>query len=368
LDKAIFRELLSPFVFGSLAFLCLLLGIETLFDLIKLAAREHFTLGEVGQIFVCRLPKMIAFTFPMSTLLAAVLGYNRLSGDGEITAMRAAGISVLRIEVVGVVFAAFVACLAYVLTEAVVPRAESAAELATLAAKYKHSAAEDVYLRIPTEGPIRRVVIAREFDYQRAVMTDVAVVEFEQDTPRAAKEAKTGVWRGDGWELRDVRYKSGPLAGVTKAVERLAPHEDSPLPRDVVGRPKRKTEMDRRELSRRGGENRKLLEVLRRAGMSTDRAVRHGRDLAIHYQLRLAVPVSCIAFALVGMPLGIRSRRANSSMSFGIAVLIVLGYYIFFNLINVFGQGGMLPPLATAWLANAIAIVVGVALSIKVAR
>ena len=102
--------------------------------------------------------------------------------------------------------------------------------------------------------------------------------------------------------------------------------------------------------------------------MSTDHAVRYGRDLAIHYQLRLAAPVSCIAFALVGMPLGIRSRRAGSSMSFGIAVLIVLGYYIFFNLINVFGQGGMLPPFATAWLANAIAIVVGATLSVKVAR
>ncbi|MFQ5809524.1 MAG: LptF/LptG family permease, partial [Armatimonadota bacterium] len=241
LDKAIFRELLSPFVFGSLAFLCLLLGIETLFDLIKLAAREQFTLGEVGHIFVRRLPKMIAFTFPMSTLLAAVLGYNRLSGDGEITAMRAAGISVLRIEAVGVAFAVLVACLAYVLTEAVVPRAESAAELATLAAKYRDSVAQDVYFRIPTEGPTRRVVVAREFDYPRAVMTDVAIVEFEQDVPVAAKEAKTGVWLGDAWELRDVLYVSGPLTGVTKQVETLAPPEESPLPRDVVGRPKRKT-------------------------------------------------------------------------------------------------------------------------------
>lgn len=45
------------------------------------------------------MPQIITYTFPMSVLFATLLAYGRLSGDLEITALQASGVSVLRIVV-----------------------------------------------------------------------------------------------------------------------------------------------------------------------------------------------------------------------------------------------------------------------------
>ncbi len=368
LDRTIFRELLPPFCFGMLAFLCVLLGLETVYELVKLMAKENFTLGEVSQIFVCQLPRMITLTLPMSMLLAAVLGYNRLSGDGEVTAMLAGGISFFRIEFVGVAFAVGVAVSTYCLTEIVVPRAETSAELIALAAKSRNAIVQDVMIRIPAQGTIRSVVVVETFDYSKALMTGPTIIESENGEPVVVYKAKEGVWREGNVELHDVDFLAGRLAGTTTNIKTLDSAYEWPGPRDIADRRRRPTEMTRQQLREHVARTWVEVQRERQAGRDDHALTRRWRDLQIQYHLRIALPVSCIAFALVGIPLGIRPRRASSSMSFGLAVLIVFGYYIFFSLINLLGQRGFLSPFATAWIANAIAIAVGLGLSIEKSR
>ncbi|MFQ5810395.1 MAG: LptF/LptG family permease [Armatimonadota bacterium] len=371
MDRAIFRELVPPFFFGVFAFLCILLGIETLYDLIRLLAREKFTVGEVGLIFAYRLPKMLAFTFPMSMLLAAVLGYNRLSGDGETTAMRAGGISFFRIELVGIAFAAVIGALVYWMSEEVVPRAERAAERAVLVGQYRRAVREDVFFRMPADGPLRRVVVADEFDHPKGILRGVTIIELDQGRLSTAYWAEEAIWREYSWELRTVRFIAGPFTGATAAVKTIDPIEAAPS--DITDQPGGPAGMNRQELRQEIAQQGEEVRALRGAGVrETEKklgsAVRRWRNLKIQYHLRTAVPVSCIAFALVGIPLGVRPRRTGSSMNLGLAVVIVFGYYIFFNLLSLFGQRGVLPPFATAWLANAIALAVGVGLSIEAAK
>ncbi|MGD8239859.1 MAG: LptF/LptG family permease [Armatimonadota bacterium] len=371
LDRAIFRELVPPFFFGMFAFLCILLGMETLYDLMRLLAREGFTMGEVGLIFACRLPKMLAFTFPMSILLAAVLGYNRLSGDGETTALRAGGVSFFRMELVGVTFAAVIGALTYWMSEAVVPRAERAAERTVLMGEYRRAVRDDVFFRMPAHGPLRRVVVAEEFDHPKGILRGVTIIELDEGHLSTAYWAEEAVWHEYSWELRNVRFIAGPFTGETATVKTIDPIEAAPS--DILDRARRPGEMNREELRQEIAQQGDEIRALRSAGVrETEKrlrsAVRRWRNLAIQYHLRTAVPVSCIAFALVGIPLGIRPRRTGSSMNLGLAVVIVFGYYIFFNLLSLFGQRGVLPPFATAWMANAIALAVGVGLSIEAAK
>jgi lipopolysaccharide export system permease protein len=368
LDRTIFRELLPPFCFGMLAFLCILLGLETVSELIPLMANENFTLGEISRIFVCQLPRMIALTLPLSMLLAVVLGYNRLSGDGEVTAMLAGGISFFRIEFVGVAFALGAAVSTYCLTEIVVPHAETSAELIALAAKSRSAVVRNVIIRIPSHGTIRSVVVVESFDYSKALMTGPTIIESEDGEPAVVYKAKEGVWREGNVELHDVRFIAGRLAGTTTNIKTLDPAYEWPGPRDIAGRRRKPQEMTRQQLREHVARTWEEVQRERRAGRDDHALALRWRDLQIQYHVRIALPVSCIAFALVGTPLGIRPRRASSSMGFGLAVLIVFGYYIFFSLINLLGQRGVLSPFATAWIANAIAIALGLGLSIEKSR
>jgi len=277
--------------------------------------------------------------------------------------MLAGGISFFRLQLVGLAFAAIVAAVTYAFGEAIVPRAEKASELAILAGRSRNVVRKDIVFRMPKNGPVERILIAAEFDYLKGLMEKPTIIEFDRGKWVATFEARKGVWVGHRWDLQDLQFASGPYTGTATKAESFDPLEYAP--RDILRRTTQPSEMNSRQLREYIESMRRDAAALRGADDSLERSVRRQRDLEIQYHLRMAMPVSCIAFALVGIPLGIRPRRASSSMSLGLAVLIVFGYYMFFNLLNLFGQRGILSPFVTAWLANAIAIAVGLGLSIE---
>ncbi|MBR7518595.1 LptF/LptG family permease, partial [Mycobacterium tuberculosis] len=70
---------------------------SVLFELITLMVRFGLPVVTVVQVLSLRMPEMVFYTFPMSMLLASLLSFGRLSGDHEITALKAAGVSLFRI-------------------------------------------------------------------------------------------------------------------------------------------------------------------------------------------------------------------------------------------------------------------------------
>src|SRR4051794_35432917 len=79
--------------------------------------------AQILQITLLLLPAILVKTFAMALLLGGLLAFGRLSGDSEITAVRAAGVSLYRIVAPVAVFSFLVACVSFYLNESVVPRA-----------------------------------------------------------------------------------------------------------------------------------------------------------------------------------------------------------------------------------------------------
>ena len=79
-----------------------------------------WTWGDVLQILVTLLPYSLGFTIPMALLVGVLMGLGRLSGDREVVAMQACGISVFRILTPLLLLATLAAAIdCYILTEAV---------------------------------------------------------------------------------------------------------------------------------------------------------------------------------------------------------------------------------------------------------
>jgi LPS export ABC transporter permease LptG len=96
-------------------------------------------------------------------------------------------------------------------------------------------------------------------------------------------------------------------------------------------------------------------------------AARHGKgrertDAAIELHQRLALPLACVLLALVGVPLGVSSRKGGRSSAFVLTVLIALIYYM--TLISMIGlaREGRLPPAPAVWLPNMMLALTGVIL------
>ena len=123
MDRYLVVQMLTPFVFGVGAFSSVILAIGSLFELIRLITDSGLSVLTAFQIFAYQIPGFMVYSFPMSVLLATLLSYSRMSGDGETTALRSCGVSAYRLVLPALVLSLFVTGMTYVFNEAIVPAA-----------------------------------------------------------------------------------------------------------------------------------------------------------------------------------------------------------------------------------------------------
>src|ERR1039457_6873951 len=92
LSRYILREFLSNLFLGLLIFTFVLL-LDHLFELADLLLNKGVGLGLTLKLLFLLLPSSLSLTLPMSTLLAVLLTFGRLSENNEITAVRASGLA-----------------------------------------------------------------------------------------------------------------------------------------------------------------------------------------------------------------------------------------------------------------------------------
>src|SRR5260370_2842065 len=122
LDRYIARELGGPFVFGVAAFTLIFISGQYLFKLTTMLSKGA-PLLDVTELLALRMVPLAIVTFPMATLLATLLSFGRLSGDMEVVAMMAAGISFVRIAVPAFVMGLLVSMFGLFANEVLVPPA-----------------------------------------------------------------------------------------------------------------------------------------------------------------------------------------------------------------------------------------------------
>src|SRR5271156_161164 len=98
LDRYIGREVVAPLALGVLL-LTFALVTGRLLRLTEMVVNHGVTLGDVASLIGFIMPAFLELTFPMAVLLGVLMGFGRMSGDREIIAARACGISLYRLSV-----------------------------------------------------------------------------------------------------------------------------------------------------------------------------------------------------------------------------------------------------------------------------
>ncbi len=96
LDRYIVREMIAPTSLGLLVFTFILL-IDQIPRLLAILVARSADLWTIVRVFLNLLPSILAVTVPMAFLLGVLLAFGRLASDSEIVALRAAGVSPLRL-------------------------------------------------------------------------------------------------------------------------------------------------------------------------------------------------------------------------------------------------------------------------------
>ena len=98
IDRYIIKEIFPPFIL-SLSVFTFVLFMNQILRLTDLLINKGISLLIILKLIVYVLPSFLVLTIPMSILTATILAFSRLSVDGEITALKAGGISLYRMIV-----------------------------------------------------------------------------------------------------------------------------------------------------------------------------------------------------------------------------------------------------------------------------
>lgn len=354
LTRYILREVLSHAVLGGVLF-TFVLFMRDLGRILELLVRGSASLQAVALVFLYTLPNTLLLTIPMTVLVGILLGLSRLSADSEVTAMRAAGFGVM--QFVRVVSIAAIGAFLLGMFNSLYVAPRSAAALLRLEASLRtQQASFEVQPRVFYEDFKNYVLYVQDTRpaqgatlWRHVFLADLT----EPATPRITTAEQAVVLPGAQGSLR-LHFRDG------------SKHETSPKdPNQYDVSTFLETDTPIQTGAQEGlklGHADTPLIAMPASELWRRRHEAQGRAYLIELHKRLSYPAACLVLMLVGVPLGLSSRRGGKSTGFVLTVALVFVYYFFSSVGIALAKQGKISPGLGVWTANLIFAVVGVLL------
>jgi LPS export ABC transporter permease LptG/LPS export ABC transporter permease LptF len=375
--RYILGEVLSHAAIGASIF-TFVIFMRDLGRLLELIVRNSAPLPSVAEIFFFTLPMALTITLPMGVLVGILIGLSRLAADSEVTAIRASGQGSWMFLRVIVVFAFGAWILAMVNSIWVAPR--SAAGLGRLQDKLKSSQASfEVQPRVFYEDFKNYVLYVADAKTAPRAALWKGVFLADINTPGSPRVtvAEQGLVVPEGQDrirlhLTHGSQQENPRGAAEQFSISTFDQTDIsiPLPKEDNGNKKELVpvaEMSTRELLWRANHPDVNAEPAR-PGVRPNDPKAISRWYAVEFHRRLALPTSCLVLALVGIPLGLSSRKGGKATGFVLTILLVFLYYLISLFGISLGRSGKIDPALAVWTANIAFFLAGLLLLYRVDR
>ncbi|MBD3292599.1 MAG: LptF/LptG family permease [Armatimonadia bacterium] len=356
IDRYILGNVIPPFLFGIGAFMAVLVGVELLYDMLRLVYQEGFPAWAAVQIFFLELPGVITLTFPMAVMFGSLMAMGQLSGDGELVAMRAGGVSVLRVGLPIMIFGFLISCAGFIINETLVPWSKTRGHELTREMYGTMAAENDMLLEVRNDEGIQRILHAKEFDPETLTIAEAIMLDFTRGPRAHVFRAESVRWQGQKWVMRNVEHTWWDGEREIRATEQVMSIDVGRTP-DAVGQ------------ARKRPEDMALSELLEVSAVARE----EGRELRAqrlyqHYHIRLALPWATLGLAILGIGLGIQRQRSSRGIGMGISLIVLFIYYIILHTLTLVGERGVAHPALMAWTPNALLYLAGVGFLLRSSR
>lgn len=352
LTRYILGEILSHTLIGFALF-TFILFMPNLGQILETVVRNSSPFTSVLQIFLFMLPNTFKVTIPMAVLVGVLLGLSRMAADSEIIAMRASGLGIGYFVRVASIVAVAGTLLGLANSLFLAPRANQAI-LEMQQALETSQASYQIQPRVFYEDFRNFVLYVQDVrggtgasNWRQVFMADVT----DSTTPLVTTAASATVVN-DSTQVLLMRLRDGArhetVAGQPQQYNiSTFTTTDLPLPlsaqSDVhLGR------LDTAIYALPMG-------VLEQRTHGPD-----GRRFQLELQTRFSYPAACLVLMLVGVPLGVVSRRGGKSSGFVFTLMLVILYYVLSYTGIALGRQNKLSAFIAVWLANMLFAAVGV--------
>ena len=358
--RYILSEVLSHALIGGALF-TFIIFMPDLGGILALIVRESATFTSVGEIFLFTVPNTFTVTIPMAVLVGILLGLSRLAADSEITAMRAGGMGVWKFVSIVSLVALLGSGLCLLNSLYLAPK--SAEALLQLEESIKSSQASfEIQPRVFYEDFKNYVLYVQDVRasagsalWHRVFLADLS----DPNDPKITTAEHATVVNGGDNTLR-MRLRDGTqhtTATNDPGQYTVSTFAESDVPLDI----------GTQEGVRIGHADKPILamgnrELYRRSQLP------HGKLYSIELNKRFAYPASCLVLMLVGVPLGMSSRRGGKSAGFVVTILLVFLYYFLSSTGIALARQDKINAFAGVWTVNILFATFGLLLLRQLSR
>ena len=426
LDKYIFRELLTPFMY-SLFVLTMIFLVNFVIRAMDRILGKGLSFFVILEYIALNLAWILALAIPLSVLVAVLLAYGRLATDHEVTAMRSGGISLRRIMAPALVFSILVGSFTLYFNTSILPDVNHRARLLgsdiyrkrpdlDIVPGYFIEDLPDYNIRVNevTEAGLKGVVIFSKSDLREQVsifaesgrtetaggqiiftlyngekhLLDLDKLDDYQreyfDSTRLTVKVnnlelkrRDSAVRGDREMTPDMMYQrieenqerfnrtidrmlsirvNSPLFNGDSIVNMLAVMDTiRRIPVPIDGIVDARTRVWNRTIDKLESQERLLNSYLKQIN-----------KYLVEIHKKYAMAVTCVVFVLIGVPLGIMTRKSSGTI--GVAIGMFFIYWAALIAGEELADRRKLDPVLAMWAPNGIMAIVGIWISVQVSR
>jgi LPS export ABC transporter permease LptG/LPS export ABC transporter permease LptF len=363
--RYILREVIGYALLGGVLF-TFILFMRYLLPLMELAVRGAASPLDILRVIGYLLPSFFTLTIPMAVLIGILLGLSRLASDSEVTAMRASGMGVLSFIGIVSIFAGISWALCLANTLYVAPRAATALLNYQEQVTSGGAAAIQVQPRVFYEDFKNYVLYVQDATpgaNGASVWRNVFLADLTQPATPHIITSKEAIAMNGGPQTLRIQMFDGTrhdIAGNNPNEYNIATFAATEIPLQVGQQ--EDSHVTRRDTPMQALPTRELWQLAH----NPDKAA--AQPYRIQLQYRLSFPAACFVLMLVGVPLGLSSKRGGKGTGFVVSIILVFLYYVLSEIGIAMARDGKLSAFAGVWGANLLFTAAGLLLIQQLSR
>lgn len=361
IDRYIFKELLKIFMISIFA-MTMILYLDKFLFLAEMIVNRGVSFIEMVMMMVYISPAFFAITIPMAVLMASVVTFNQFSVNNEWVAMKSCNWSFIELMKPVLFFSLFAYFLANVVMFWALPWGNQSYKVLVYDI-IKNRANIDIQPNVFNRDFKNLILLVKEH-HQNSQLKGVFIADTTNPEAPQIITSEEGVIFPNPETLKiQLKLNNGTIHELsnergdyqTLNFDRY----DINLSIPDTERLEKKALIGNKELSY--SKIKEKIKDMKAKGHPT-------AGPEVELSKKFSIPFTCLLFAILGAPLGIKSSRSGKSGSFGVTVAVIMVYYIGLILTQNLGRIGKIHAYTSVWIPNIILLIVVVYIVYKMQK
>lgn len=292
-------------------------------------------------MFAYLIPMVATLTIPMGVLFGVIFALSRLSGDNEIIAIRANGISFGVVMWTTFLFGLMMTVVSFIFINYITPKAVQRYKTLYFNILYLNpniALEKRQFFQVPnTKKKIAAVETSKDGKSMKWVFI---YEEREEEREEIFIHAERGRWIDNaGGAMTTLELENGQLLRIVKGVLDNIERSDFEKINFNI-----KNDFKQIDLAKGSPEYMDVFKLAKVIKKKKQQGNKISPIYSIEFHKKFAYPLACVIFVLIAMPLSIFSSRSGGGVSFGLTIVIIFFYYLMMVLTETLAKRGFLNP------------------------